>query len=271
MKSLRDCVILLTGASRGMGASMARRLAAEGARLALVARSAGPLDALAAEVGGRAYPLDLADLGALPGLVDRVVGELGGLQGIVHNAGVETFGHMASADPGHIEQTLTLNLTAPMLLTRYALPALLAAPEAQVVFLGSTAGLMGTPYGAAYAASKAGLLAASLSLRMEFAHTAVGFSAVLPGFVHGAGMHEVHKQEVGAGPALAGGTTVDAVVAAVVRALYNNPAEVIVNSPPMRPLRVFSALAPGLSQRLAMAVAGPYMRRLADHRQGGAR
>lgn len=268
MKSLRDRVILLTGASRGMGAAMARRLAAEGARLALVARSAGPLEALATAVGGRAYPLDLADLGALPGLVDRVVGELGGLDGIVHNAGVETFGHMASSDPAHIAQTLTLNLTSPLLLTRHALPALLRAPEAQVVFLGSTAGLLGTPYGAAYAASKAGLLAGALSLRMEYAHTAVGFSTVLPGFVHGAGMHEVHKQQVGAAPALLGGTTVDAVVDAVVDALYHNPAERIVNSPPLRPLRVFSALAPGLAVRIAQAAAGSYMRRLADHRQG---
>lgn len=267
MQTISGRVILLTGASRGMGAAMARRLAAAGARLALVARSAGPLRELADDVGGVAFPADLGDLEAAPGLIAAVVAQLGRLDGMVHNAGVETFGHMESSDPAHIEQTITLNLTAPLLLTRLALPTLLAAPAAQVVFVSSTAGMFGTPYGAAYAASKAGLRAASHSLRMEYAHTNLGFSAILPGFVHGAGMHEVHKQEVGAAPGLAGGTTVEAVVEAVFEALHDNPAERIVNWPPLRPLGVLGALLPGLAGKVALSAVGTYMRRLADHRR----
>lgn len=271
--SLRGRVCILTGASGGIGAALARALAADGLRLALVARSAATLEdvvSAVAEAGGeaRSYPTDLLDREATAAMVARVEAELGPCTVLVNNAGVETFQHFHEAELGGLEQAITLNVTAPLVLTRLVLPAMLR--EGGVVLnVASTAGLFGTPHGAVYSATKAAVLAATRSLRMEYADRPVRFSAVSPGFVHGAGMHEVHKAEVGAAPAVLGGTTVEAVVDAVRVCLQTDRAEVIVNSSPLRPLLALASLMPGLGVAATGRLAGRYMRAIADARRQG--
>lgn len=266
-------VCILTGASGGIGAALARALSADGLRLALVARRAGPLGALAAELtaaGGEAhaYPADLLDPAATGAMVARVRAELGPVRVLINNAGVETFQHFHEAEPDGIGRAVAVNVTAPLVLTRLVLPDMLAS-DGVVVNLASTAGLFGTPNGVVYSATKAAVIAANRSLRMEYAGRPVRFTAVSPGFVHGAGMHEVHKQEVGAAPAALGGTTVAAVVAAVREALRRDRAEIIVNSSPLRPLIALATLLPGLGVAATGRLAGGYMRAIADARRGG--
>jgi len=270
---LRGRVCILTGASGGIGAALARALAADGLRMALVARRevalAGVVDAVT-EAGGeaRAYPTDLLDREGTAAMVARVEAELGPCSVLVNNAGVETFQHFHEAELGGMEQAIALNVTAPLVLTRLVLPGMLSEGGV-VVNLASTAGLFGTPHGAVYSATKAAVLAATRSLRMEYADRPVRFSAVSPGFVHGAGMHEVHKAEVGAAPAALGGTTVEAVVEAVRACLRMDRSEVIVNSSPLRPLLAIASLLPGLGVAATGRLAGRYMRAIADARREG--
>lgn len=115
-----------------------------------------------------------------------------------------------------------LNVEAPLLLTRWVLPGMLERGRGKVVTMASIAGLAGTPYGAVYSATKAAVVAATSSLRQEHPDSGVGFTARCPGFVHGAGMHEVHRQEVGKAPLLVGGTSLDAVCRALIRALHTD-------------------------------------------------
>jgi hypothetical protein len=115
--------VLVTGASRGIGADLARHFAAAGAEVALVARSAEPIEKLAADLGGRAYPADLADRTVLADLHHRI--ELDGpIDVLVNNAGVEHTGPLAAADPDDIDALLDLNLHTPIQLCRLALPAM---------------------------------------------------------------------------------------------------------------------------------------------------
>ena len=172
-EDFRGRVCILTGASGGIGAALASALAEDGLEMALVARRAGPLEEAAAAIrdaGGqaRAYPTDLLDPDATAAMVARVRDELGPCAVLVNNAGVETFQHFHEADSRGIEQAIALNVTAPLLLTRAVLPDMLAT-RGVVVNLASTAGLFGTPHGAVYSATKAAVLSATRSLRMEYA------------------------------------------------------------------------------------------------------
>ncbi len=271
MKELSGKVCLLTGASGGIGAQLARRLAAEGMKLALVARRAGPLDALAAELQGAAvFSCDLTRIAEVERMVADVEATLGPIALLVNNAGADDFQHFEDSDPAGISRQVQLNLTAPLVLTRLVLPGMLARGEGHILSMASTAGLVGTPYGATYSATKAGVIAMSNSLRMEFADGPVGFSALCPGFVSGGGMHEAHKAAVGSAPAALGGTTVDAVVDAAVRIVRDDAPERIVNSSPLRPLIGLGRAMPSLANRLTVMLSGRYMKALADHRRDGA-
>ncbi len=259
-------VVMITGASRGIGARIAERFASRGDRVALVARTHGPLEAIADRLGGVAFPADLADPDALAPLVDAVTGRLGRVDVLVNNAGVEDFQHYRSADPAAMARAIQINLTSALVLTRLVLPAMLDRRSGHVVFMASTAGLAGTPYGAVYAATKSGLIAASMSLRVEHHGTGVGFSAVCPGFVAGDGMHEVHVREVGEAPWVLGGTTLDAVANAVLRCVDDDLPDVIVNSRPFRPALALGRLFPRVGAWSLRQMAAGYMKKLADAR-----
>lgn len=272
LASFQGRACILTGATGGIGSALARALARDGLRIALVARRTAELETLAREIiaaGGeaRAYPTDLLDAEATATMVGAVRTDLGPVGALINNAGVETFQHFHEADPDGMARAVALNLTAPLLLTRLVLPDMLSTDGA-VVSLASTAGLFGTPNGAVYAATKAGVIAMNRSLRMEYRGAPVRFTVVSPGFVHGAGMHEIHKQEVGAAPAAVGGTTIAAVVSAVRDALRRDRVEVVVNSSPLRPLVALAHLLPGWGVAATGMLTGAYMQAIADARRG---
>ncbi|MGY1631417.1 SDR family NAD(P)-dependent oxidoreductase [Geodermatophilus sp. SYSU D01186] len=177
---------LVTGAGRGIGAAVARRLAAQGHAVALTARSAGELDAVAAGLPGPALVLS-ADLTA-PAAADDVLGaverEWGGpVEVLVLNAGAGTSAPLARTSDEEWARTLELNLTAPFRLLRRALPGMVEAGWGRVVAVASTAAKRGDPYVAAYTASKHGLLGLVRSAAAEVAGTGVTVNAVCPGYV----------------------------------------------------------------------------------------
>jgi len=194
MKPLGNTVALVTGSSSGIGAATAKRLAADGASVALVARRRQLLDAMAAEIradGGSAIAIeaDIVDDGAARRAVERTVAELGRLDTVVNNAGVMLLGPVLEAPTGEWDRMIALNLQGLLYVTSAALPHLVQAAEtsprkvADIVTISSTAGRVARPGAAVYALTKFGAGAFSESLRQELLKQHVRVSVVEPGTV----------------------------------------------------------------------------------------
>lgn len=181
---------LLTGAGSGIGAVLARRLHERGDDLVLVARSPERAEELASSYDGAAVLVaDLVDARAIEALAlpDR-------LDSVVHAAGVVELGPVADLDAEAWTSQLQVNLVAPAVLTRLALPAL-RVTRGTVVLVNSGAGLHAHPQWSAYAASKHGLRALADSLRAEEAGSGVRVTSVYPGRTATPMQAEVHRQE----------------------------------------------------------------------------
>jgi short-subunit dehydrogenase len=256
VKDLSGRVALVTGSSGGIGAHIARRLAREGVNVALSGRREDALAALVPEIealGVRcaAVPADLADRDALAGLLSRTRDALGPIDVLVNNAGIESVGALLATDERELVETIEVNLLAPLLLTRLALPSMLQRGAGHVVFISSVAGKIGPAYNAPYAASKAGLIALTQSLRAEYEHEPVGFSVVCPGFTAGDGMYERMTRDGHRSNRLMGETSIERVAEAVVHAVRDDVGETVESGAPIRPALALQQIAPRLVERLA--------------------
>jgi NAD(P)-dependent dehydrogenase (short-subunit alcohol dehydrogenase family) len=178
---------VVTGASRGIGAAIARELARLGCDLTLMARSHAPLAKLAADLhdlGVRATVIaaDLTHEDALTDAFARAAAGLGDPAILVNNAGGAESAPLARTDRAMFERMLALNLTSAFLATRAAAPAMVKAGWGRVVSVASTAGLKGYPYVGAYVAAKHGLIGLMRALALELAKTGVTVNAVCPGY-----------------------------------------------------------------------------------------
>jgi NAD(P)-dependent dehydrogenase (short-subunit alcohol dehydrogenase family) len=176
---------LVTGAGRGIGAAVARRLSDAGHSVALTARSADELAALAAELPGPSLvlPADVTD----PDAVEHVFGEVerawGPVEVLVLNAGAGTSAPLHRTTDADWQRMLDLNLTAPFRMLRRAVPPMVEAGWGRVVTVASVAAKRGEPYIAAYTASKHGLLGLVRSAARELATQGVTVNAVCPAYV----------------------------------------------------------------------------------------
>jgi NADP-dependent 3-hydroxy acid dehydrogenase YdfG len=178
-------VVLVTGATSGIGAAVARRFGAEGARVHAVGRDPARLAEVCSgttEAGGEAVPqkTDLCADQELDALVEAVRDREDHLDVLVHAAGVLRLGSVDRATDADLDAQYRLNLRAPFRLTRGLLP-LLEACRGDVVFINSTAGLVGSPGSACYAATKHGLRGLADSLRDEVNVRGVRVLSVFPG------------------------------------------------------------------------------------------
>jgi NAD(P)-dependent dehydrogenase (short-subunit alcohol dehydrogenase family) len=183
--SLGGRVAVVTGASSGLGAATARALAGAGARVAVVARRADRLEALAADIDGLALPCDLLDAEAVRGLVPAVAEGLGPPTIVVSVAGGFEAGHRAEDEPLEVvERTLRLNLVAPFLLAQAAFPHLVEVGGGSIVNVSSVSGQVGIPGipQASYAASKAGLSGMTVEMAVQWARHRIRVNTVAPGF-----------------------------------------------------------------------------------------
>lgn len=270
MKELRQANVLLTGAAGGIGRHIARALAAEGANLALSGRNVEALEELAGEtrtLGATVavVPADLAEAEAARSLPARAEQELGPLDVVVNNAGIELASSFTRLDPRELEQLTAVNLLAPLLITHAVVPGMLERGRGHVVQLSSLAGKSGPPYSAPYAAAKAGLVALTESLRAEYADAPVGFSVVCPGYVAGDGMYARAKERGVRGSRAMGETSTEACARAVVKAIRKDAPELIVNPVPVRPLLALSQLSPRLGETAKLrARVGDPLRQMAE-------
>jgi NADP-dependent 3-hydroxy acid dehydrogenase YdfG len=183
---------LITGAGSGMGAVLAERLLERGDELVLLARSTERAHDLRSDLpAATVLVADLAD----PAAVEAVAGQLpDSLDSVVHAAGVVELGRLDALSTEAWQEQLAVNVLAPAVLTRVALPALRAA-RGTVVFVNSGAGLVANPQWSAYAASKFGLRALADSLRAEEQEHGVRVTTVFPGRTATPMQQKVHEQE----------------------------------------------------------------------------
>jgi len=179
MDQLQDRVAFVTGASRGIGAAVARALDAAGVRLGLASRSGDDLG-IERAIG---VPCDVRDAASLEAAVAAVVEHHGGIDILVVNAGVGSYGPILDLPADELEEMIDVNVKGAIHAVRAALPALLRSPAADIVTIASEAGRRGLPLEAVYCASKFAQVGLTRALDHELREHGIRCTNVCPGGV----------------------------------------------------------------------------------------
>jgi short-subunit dehydrogenase len=180
---LSGAVALVTGASSGIGAATAKALAAEGAKLLVTGRDEAGLAAVADTTGAIALPADLAAADGPDRLAQAALAAAGGIDLLVSNAGTGWAGPIEQITAAKVDELLTVNLAAPIQLTRLLAPGMAERGPGRIAFISSISGAVGVRGEAVYAATKAGLDCFAESLRYELADRGVGVTVIVPAVV----------------------------------------------------------------------------------------
>jgi short-subunit dehydrogenase len=243
---------LLTGATGGLGRAIAQAMAERGAQLTLSGRSAGALEALAAELPGsghRALPADLAE----PDAAERLAAEAPDTEILIANAGLPAAGKLDEFSAEEVQRALRVNLESPMLMARALYPRMLEAGSGHLVFVASLSGKAASPRSSVYNATKFGLRGFAFGLRADLAPKGVGVSVVSPGFIRDAGMFA----DAGGKPPPGMGTgTPQQVGNATVRAIERNKVEVTIAPLRQRAGAHLALVSPSLGVKVQSGSAG---------------
>jgi uncharacterized protein len=242
---LEGSTVLLTGATGGIGQSIARALAARGARVLVSGRRAEQLDEVCAEIGGGAEALsaDLAERDAPAELAERA----GAVDVLVANAALPAAGRVEDFTPEEIDRALDVNLRCPVQLSRALLPGMLERGRGHILFVSSLAGKLAPMRSALYSATKFGLRGFAGGLREDLRGSGVGVTVVYPGFVSEAGMFADAGVRL---PRWVGTATPEEVAAAVVRGIESDRAEIDVAPLGLRAGTLIGSLAPVTAARV---------------------
>lgn len=180
-----DKTVIITGGSEGVGAAAARRFAAAGANLVLVARTRRNLEQIAEDLRGQArvvtMAMDVTDADACVTLLKRAEFEFDGVHVLVNNAGYHARGPVENQDPAELARMVDVNLTAPIVLSRLAIPYIRNAGGGAIINVASLAGRTPVTGAATYSATKFGLRAFTFALGQELAGSGIKLAAVSPG------------------------------------------------------------------------------------------
>lgn len=181
----KDKTVIITGGSEGVGAATARLFAEAGANLMLVARNKKNLEAVAEALRDRTkveiFTMDVSDADACVDVFKKAKFEFGSVDILVNNAGFHARANVEDVEPAELARMVDVNLRAPILLSRLALPYLRESGEGAIINVGSLAGRVVYPGAATYAATKAGLRSFSLGLAEELRGTGIKIGLVSPG------------------------------------------------------------------------------------------
>ncbi|HEU4947639.1 MAG TPA: SDR family NAD(P)-dependent oxidoreductase [Kribbella sp.] len=250
---LKDSVVLVTGASSGIGRATAIRLAEAGAHVLVHGRDAARVKEVAAQVRGVPLVSDLAQPGNTAALAQEALSVYDRVDVLVNNAGVGWSGPLVKMDDEISQQLLSVGLVAPVALTRALLPGMIARRSGAVCFVGSIAGRAGVAGEAVYAGVKAGLDGFADSLRLELAGSGLTVAVVVPGAVR---TPFFDKRGRAYGRSIPRPVEPEAVAAALVAAIRTGRAEVYVPSW-LRLAVLAKAVAPTWFNRLAVRFGEP--------------
>ncbi len=181
----KDKTVIVTGGSEGVGAAAAKLFAQAGANLVLVARNKKNLEAVADALRDKTrvavFPMDVTDADACVDVFKKAAFEFGGVHVLVNNAGYHARGNVADVDAAALARMVDVNLRAPILLTRLAIPYLKESGSGAIINVGSMAGRSPVPGSTTYAATKAGLRSFTLALAEELRDTSIKVGLVSPG------------------------------------------------------------------------------------------
>ena len=234
---------LVTGATGGLGAAIARGLRARGAEVIVTGRRADVLEELARELGARPVVADVADRDD----VDRLARECAEVDVLVANAGLPADGPALEYAPEQIDRAVDVNLRAPIQLTRALAEPMVARGRGHLVFMSSLSGKVATAHSALYSATKFGLRGFASGLRQDLRGTGVGVSCVFPGPIREAGMFAETGVRM---PVGAGTRSPEHVSRAVVRAIERDVAEIDVATLPARVWTMLGGVAPATLARI---------------------
>ena len=178
---LEGRVALVTGGASGIGAATCRRLAAEGARVAVTDLEASKAGAVAGEIDGGAYELDVRDESSIRRAVDSAASELGPIDVLVNNAGYDEFGWFGQTSSDMWDRVLAVNLRGVLAVTHAVLPGMQELGRGRIVNVASEAGRVGSAGSAGYSAAKAGVIGFTKALAQESARYGITVNAVAPG------------------------------------------------------------------------------------------
>jgi short-subunit dehydrogenase len=232
--------VLLTGATGGIGHTLARTLHARGASLVLSGRRAEVLEPLATEVGGRAVAADLGERAD----VQRLIDDCADVDVLIANAGLGATGNVTDLSTEQIDRALDVNLRAPMVLAQALGARMASRGHGHIVLVSSIAGMTGSPRSSLYNATKFGLRGFGQGLRCDLRAHGVGVSVVFPGFIHDAGMFADSGVKL---PFFMGTSSPGEVADGVVRAIERNRGEVVVAPLGVRMGTVAATLVPDLA------------------------
>ena len=199
MFSLEGRTALVSGASQGIGAEIARGLASRGAAVVLAARSQDKLDSLAgeiAETGGRSFALaiDISKPESLGGALAELPEDFSGIDILVNNAGITADGLFLRMKLEQWESVLRTNLTGTFALTKEVVRGMIRRRHGRIIQISSVVALMGNPGQTNYAASKAGMVGFSKSLAREIGSRGVTVNVVAPGYVETAMTDQISEK-----------------------------------------------------------------------------
>ena len=183
--SLEGATVVVTGASRGIGRAVALRAARRGARLGLIARSAGDLEKVKAEIGGTSATAtaDVGDRGKVEDAISALEAALGPTDVLVANAGIGAYGPFADIGVEEVERLVRVNLLGTVYPLKAVLPGMIQRGRGHLVVVSSVAGRFGSPFEAAYAATKFAQTGMAEAMAVELEGRGVGVSIVNPGVV----------------------------------------------------------------------------------------
>ncbi|MFD1427799.1 NAD(P)-dependent dehydrogenase (short-subunit alcohol dehydrogenase family) [Kroppenstedtia sanguinis] len=184
MADLQGKIVIITGGSKGLGASLARRFAQGGAQVVAAARSTDALERLAGEFSGHIFPFtcDLTQADQVKSLIDTTVNQFGKLDILVNNAGVGRFGSIPELSEEDWDLMMNVNLKGPFLTSKFAIPHLIPS-KGHIVNVSSVAGIEAFPGGGGYCASKFGLMALADVLTKELKKHEVKVNTICPGSI----------------------------------------------------------------------------------------
>ncbi len=249
---IKDSIALVTGASSGIGYASAVRLAAAGAQVIAHGRAVGPLTELADRTGAVPVVAELSKPNAPANIAEAALAVSGRVDILINNAGAGWAGPFAELPAEGIDGLIKVNLVAPVNLTRFLLPQMLARGSGYLMFVTSIAGRMGVADEAVYSATKAGLDVFAESLRFELRGTCVQVGVLVPGVVDSAFFARRGRPYGRRRPRP---VSADVVAEALVRAIASGTAERYVPGWLRLPVAVRGAV-PGLYRRLGAGFGG---------------